>query len=142
MFTGLNIIPESIPSTIDTREGFSLPSISVISSSKSVHSIPPPPVFFRLAYLALVADDKSSHFFLSCSLVLGGYLAATNRLRTSCHVCIFNLNVSVGDKEPNRVLFYLIEKKLTSSVFKFGARFLGLEPCSSAEFRFIDILEM
>ena len=33
-------------------------------------------------------------------------------------------------------------KNLTSSVSKLGARFLGIEPCSSAEFRFIDILEM
>ena len=49
-----------------------------MSLSTSVHSIAPPPVFFRLAYLALVADDKSSHFFLSCSLVLGGNPAATN----------------------------------------------------------------
>ena len=55
-----------------TREGFSFPSISVISSSTSVHSIAPPQVLFCLAYLALVADDKPSHFFFSCSLVLGG----------------------------------------------------------------------
>ena len=31
--------------------------------------------------------------------------------------------------------------KLTIGL-KFGALFLGLEPCSSSEFRFIDILEM
>ena len=42
--------PESNPPTIDTREGFSFPSISVFSSSTSVHSIAPPPAFFRLAY--------------------------------------------------------------------------------------------
>ena len=136
--------PESIPPpTIDTREGF---SFSVMSSSTSAHFIAPVPglVFFRLAYLALVADYKSSHFFLSCSLVLGGNPAATNWLRTSKHVCIFNLNVSVGDKVPNRVIFLFFtswRRNLTSSVLKFEARFLGLEPCSSAEFRFIDILE-
>ena len=77
----------------------------MISSSTSVHSIALPPVFFRLAYLVLVADDKPSHFFLSCSLVLGGNPAATNWLRTSNHVYIFNMNFSVGDKVPNRVIF-------------------------------------
>ena len=44
--------PESIPPTIDTREGFSLPSISVMSSIAAL------PVFFRLAYLTLVAGDS------------------------------------------------------------------------------------
>ena len=39
--------PASIPPTIDTREIFSLPSISVISSSTSVHFIAPLPVFFH-----------------------------------------------------------------------------------------------
>ena len=39
--------PESIPPTIDTREMFSLPSISVISSSTSVHFISPTPVSFH-----------------------------------------------------------------------------------------------
>ena len=97
----------------------------MISSSTSVHSIAPPPVFFRLAYLALVADNKLSHFFLSCSLVLCGNTVATNWLRTSNHVCIFNINVSVGDKVPNRVIFLF----LTSSVLKFGVCFLALEPC-------------
>ena len=91
-----------------TREGFSFPSISVISSSTSVHSIAPPPVYFRLAYLALVADNKLYHFFLSFSLVLWGNPAATNWLRTSNHVCIFNINVSVGDKVPNRVIFLFL----------------------------------
>ena len=53
--------------------------------------------------------------FLSCSLVLGGNPAATKWLRTSHHVCIFNLNVSVGDrkKEPNKVtiLFFTSWRK-------------------------------
>ena len=48
---------------METRERFSFPSIWVISSSTSVHSIAPPPVFFRVAYLALVADDKPSNSF-------------------------------------------------------------------------------
>ena len=39
--------PVSIPPTIDTTEMFSLPSMSVISSSTSVHFIAPPPVFFH-----------------------------------------------------------------------------------------------
>ena len=33
-----------------------------------------------------------------------------------------------------------LKKKLTSSASKFGSRFLGLEPCSFAEFYFIDSL--
>ena len=46
------------------REGFPFPSISVISSSTSVRSIAPSPVYFRLACLALLAaaNDRSSHF--------------------------------------------------------------------------------
>ena len=69
--------------------------------------------------------------------------AATNWLRTSNHICIFNLNVSV-DKVQNRFIFLFFtswRKNLTSSVLKFGARFLGLEPWFIWEFRFIDILE-
>ena len=56
--------------------------------------------------------------FLSCFLVLGGNPAATKWLQTSNHVCIFNLNVSVGDKVPNRVttLFFTSRRKSFYSI--------------------------
>ena len=62
--------PESIPPTIDTREIFSFPSIWVISSSTSVHSIAPPTSLLSFGVLALVADDK---LFLGSWWEPGGY---------------------------------------------------------------------
>ena len=97
----LGYYPRVYSTNYRNEGGFSFPIVQLVNVSPLYCT----PVFFHLAWLALVADNKSSHFFLSCSLVLDGNPAATNQLRTSNRVCIFNIHVSVGNKVPNRVIF-------------------------------------